>query len=438
MGKKKQKLAQAEKLAEIAATLKKRELELTKEEKQLFQLQSKLDERERSIAALEAKVLSGVLNEQQESNAPDMLKAPRAEKEASSPPKPSAEEVVEMNGVLRSIYQDYSSSVHQISSQLSAVTAALMCSAVTCMLENRGFNAKDALLSQMQSILHDGMMEKAKAKPPEPADSPAPEPAPEKAIKPMPEPIPDLRQLHAEDDDDIFSPAKPLESKTRITEDGILRIGSVIEFQKLGEHGFRGDKTVVRIELPEGIQYIPGSFFYECRNLQEVWLPDSLLEIGAYAFYGCESLSAVHIHENSALQAIGEYAFAKCEALRSFTVPAATQTLGTSVFRYCTLLETLSIAESSGLRSLGSHLLSSCTALTGLWLPNSVTVIPTSMCYGCLKLEHVVAKGVETIEDYAFYHNKNLQSVRICGLKNIAAQAFEGCDPSLMINTMDA
>ena len=476
MSDKKVSRAQIEKLIEMADQLEKRELAVSRETKYLEELQASLDERERGLAdaKTETPVRPPHKQEAKETGTVHREKpvaAPRPKAPKAIAQKAFADPDSEINDVLQSIFRDYSDSVHQINTQLSTVTAAMMCAAVTCMLENRGFSVKDIFLEEMRKMLQGGAFgdvcelspaQYSRPAPipaprptPKPAPAPVPEPEPAPAPKPEPEPVPEpkpapapkpasrplpdpmqlpkLKYLDADEDDEAdrikaSAPAGPPQAK-----DGFLRIGSVTEFQKLGEYGFRNDDTLVRVELPDGIQNLPGSFFYGCTNLEEILLPDSLLEIGAYAFYGCGSLQNVRLSANSGLLEIGEYAFAMCETMKSFAVPPLVETLGTSVFRFCSALEILSFSKESKLRSIGSHLMQNCASIEKVRLPDSITVIPTSMFYGCSNLKKVVAKGVDTIEDYAFYGNESLRTVRIHSKKMIAPQAFEGCDPSLEI-----
>ena len=468
MGDKKKRRKQKERLAAIAAELETRELAVDREAQALRELKAELDERERLLAQAGAALpgptppgrdVDGHMPQSRD-NAATAPAAPSINPPAAVPPQPIAKTVAEINGILKSVFQDYANNVQHISSQISTVTAAMMCAAVTSLLENRGFDVKDVFVQEVRKIIKDGDPGKPGAAPtvqtfrPAPKPAPAPEPVP--VYRPAPDPAPVYRPAPAESaipppesppaprppepdtgrDVETLKPLIP-KAKPHPAGDDILRIGSVIEFQKLGEYGFRNNETIVRVELPEGIQYIPGNFFYGCSNLQEIWLPDSLLEIGPYSFYGCKSLTAVHIGGKSSLLEIGEYAFALCEALPEFTVPPLVKALGTSVFRFCAELTKLEFSQDSKLRTLGSHLLQNCTALETVQLPDSITVIPTSMFYGCLGLRRVVARGVDTIEDYAFYGNENLRSVSIRSKKIIAPQAFEGCNPALEVEYLD-
>ena len=468
MGDKKRRRKQLERLAEITRELEERELVLSREARYLEELKTELDARERRIAAAGEAMSAHALPEEEPAKpGPIYRERPLSQEQPGQKPsqKPSepstAKTVAEINGILKSVFWDYSNNVRRISSQMSTVTAAMLCAAVTSMLENRGFDMKDVFVREMERVMENGDFaniahtspfkgkrpagdsvpaaesaaapqteQPAPAPEPEPADQPDVEHTEDPAPEPTPEPAPVFVMPDDEEDEEPdASPEQP--------EGEILRIGSVIEFQKLGDRGLRNDDSITRVQLPEGIQYLPNNFFYGCSNLREIWLPDSLLEIGSNSFYGCTSLVSVHIGEKSALREIGEYAFALCESLVTFTVPAKVQTLGTSVFRFCASLQKLRFAKDSSLRTIGSHLLQNCTSLEKIHLPDSITVIPTSMCYGCANLRKVVAHGAHTIEDYAFYGNGSLRTVSINHKKTIASQAFEGCDPALVIEYLN-
>ena len=67
--------------------------------------------------------------------------------------------------MLKSIFWDYSASVQHINSQLSTVTAATTCAAITCLLENRSFDAKEVFLQEIQTMLQSGALESTCRKP---------------------------------------------------------------------------------------------------------------------------------------------------------------------------------------------------------------------------------------------------------------------------------
>ena len=135
---------------------------LSQESEELEKLRSSLDEREDRLASTAApqSVPREPLLKPQPLVYPSQKPAAKPEPPAKQPvakPAPStAQAVAEINDILKSIFWDYSNSVHLISSQLSTVTAAMMCAAVTCVLENKGFNARDVFFEEMEKMLKSG------------------------------------------------------------------------------------------------------------------------------------------------------------------------------------------------------------------------------------------------------------------------------------------
>jgi hypothetical protein len=50
--------------------------------------------------------------------------------------------------------------------------------------------------------------------------------------------------------------------------------------RKLEDEAFRGDSSLIRVTLPEGMAEMGSSVYEDCGGLRFVDLPDSLLEIG--------------------------------------------------------------------------------------------------------------------------------------------------------------
>ena len=63
---------------------------------------------------------------------------------------------------------------------------------------------------------------------------------------------------------------------------------------EIGDSVFKGHRFVRTAHLPEGVKRIAGSAFRECSQLEHVYLPSTLEEIGDLAFFG-SSLESAHI-----------------------------------------------------------------------------------------------------------------------------------------------
>ena len=61
-----------------------------------------------------------------------------------------------------------------------------------------------------------------------------------------------------------------------------------------GGGAFKCAVNLREVTIPEEVQIIPDSTFYECSQLTSITIPASVTEIGGFAFYGCENLGTIH------------------------------------------------------------------------------------------------------------------------------------------------
>lgn len=119
-----------------------------------------------------------------------------------------------------------------------------------------------------------------------------------------------------------------------------------------GENQYTGD-----IVIPETVTYNGSEFtvtsiygdFYEEKGafsnckITSVILPNSITDIGRYAFSGCPYLITVKIPDN--VNSIGEEAFYNCTSLTYIAIPGDVRTIGHSAFFNCTSLRELEIKD---------------------------------------------------------------------------------------------
>ncbi len=82
--------------------------------------------------------------------------------------------------------------------------------------------------------------------------------------------------------------------------------------------------------IPDGITSIAEGAFLASVNLDSIFMPNSVKNIGAYAFYG-SSIDSLTLPEG--LETIGDYAFAYCYLKNSVNIPASVKSIGNKAFK---------------------------------------------------------------------------------------------------------
>ena len=165
--------------------------------------------------------------------------------------------------------------------------------------------------------------------------------------------------------------------------------------------------------------------FYGCSSLTSLTLPSNVTKIGESAFEGCSGLTSLTLPSN--VTKIGESAFEGCSGLTSLTLPSSVTSIGSSAFHGCSGLTSLTLPSS--VTSIGWSAFYGCSGLTSLTLPSSVTEIGGSAFYGCSGLTSLtLPSSVTEIGAYAFYGCSSLASLTLpSSVTSIGSSAFYGC-----------
>ena len=148
-------------------------------------------------------------------------------------------------------------------------------------------------------------------------------------------------------------------------------------------------------------------------------MPDSVTEIAANSFSNgwdephASNLTAIYLPK---VEIIGNDAFNSCSKLATISLPEATH-IGNSAFAYCYALETVSLPN---VITIGSNAFANCY---------SQTPSPRG-------LQAVYLPNVEVIGAYAFVISRRLAVVSIPNVTDIGMQAFYGCFPFGVVNTI--
>ena len=160
--------------------------------------------------------------------------------------------------------------------------------------------------------------------------------------------------------------------------------------------------SLTSLSIGENVKHIPSSIFSGCSGLTGILtIPDSVIVIGNYAFFGCTGLDTLVLGHSVAT--IGNSAFHNCTGLvGKLNIPNSVTEIGSYAFSGCGGLGTLIIGNS--VVTIGDNSFYNCTGLSGtLKVPNSVTSIGLCSFAGCNGLDTlIIGKSVQTINYQAF------------------------------------
>lgn len=220
----------------------------------------------------------------------------------------------------------------------------------------------------------------------------------------------------------------------------------------IGAGAFDNCRNINNISLPEGVTTIAERAFFECIQLECITFGSKIKKCGFQAFDGCNSLYSIHVasvgywcniefanptanpiyHSGSFLvngkkvtnlsipkwvEHIGDYAFYNCSTLSSVALPASIKSIGKDAFYGCEALSKVDI------ESVGAW----CQVELANAFSNPLSIAGTLYESGQPAIILTI-KGVETINKGVFQGCKNIKAVIATNsLKSIGEEAFRGC-----------
>ena len=99
-------------------------------------------------------------------------------------------------------------------------------------------------------------------------------------------------------------------------------------------------------------------------GIEKVEIPDTVIEIGSYAFHNFGKVKKLNINIPNSVTNIGEHAFEWCDSLTSITIPNGVTSIGNYAFNYCRSLKGITIPNS--VTSIGNFAFQQCGNLTNI------------------------------------------------------------------------
>lgn len=159
---------------------------------------------------------------------------------------------------------------------------------------------------------------------------------------------------------------------------------------------------------------------FEGAWLTGVQIPSGVKRIADEAFSGCRRLEWAELPET--MENIGSFAFSDCEALFSIAVPDGVEEIKNGTFRGCKSLVRAVLPQT--VTAIGERAFFDCTSLSGIDLPHKLSVIEDSAFENCEALTAVVAETLDTLGSRAFAGCKNMTVFAAGEIENIGTEVF--------------
>lgn len=182
------------------------------------------------------------------------------------------------------------------------------------------------------------------------------------------------------------------------------------------------------LAIPAQIDGLPvteiGIYACQYHKMKSLTLPDSLTEIGHYAFSYCENLTAVTLPDS--LKKMGLRTFEKCASLAEVTFPDHLVETGEFSFDNTPWLDAQ--RKKDPLVIVNGAVIDGRTCEGKVVVPSDVKYVAGSAFSGNSKITEVVfPTGVHEIKESTFRNCENLTSAELKGCTSLGYGVFEGC-----------
>lgn len=172
---------------------------------------------------------------------------------------------------------------------------------------------------------------------------------------------------------------------------------------KIGGYSFSECTSLINVQIPNTVNEIGEWAFKNCSAITTLTIPDSVTKVGWFAFAFCEGLEQIKLSRN--LTVIDRGTFTNCTSLSSIVIPDGVTTINKRAFE-CTSLKCVTL--SANLTTFEDYLFEACDLLNGVFYRGSKE-----------QWDALVAGATQPIPDnVAIYYNHIWGNVIDCGTLN--------------------
>lgn len=183
--------------------------------------------------------------------------------------------------------------------------------------------------------------------------------------------------------------------------------------KNIGSFAFGGCSLLKDVIIPDGVEYIDYYAFFECKSLTTIIVPHSVKRIDALAFSDCTSLESISLSNN--LEFVNPGSFVNCSSLKEFILDSDNP-------QY-TAIDGIVFSKNKKM------IVCFPPGRGGVYeIPDFVTEIGSSAFSGCGLIESVVIPNSVVSLGYSAFSSSSLTSVNIpSNIKYCDNGVFYGC-----------
>ena len=164
------------------------------------------------------------------------------------------------------------------------------------------------------------------------------------------------------------------------------------------------------VHIPEGTEEIESSAFWDNQYIEEVVVPDSVVNLGGDTFYNCKNLKRINIGKN--IRYMGNNPFAGCPKLELVNQSqyfiyedGILYNKDKDLIIYCSIRgEEIELEIENGVKIIGKHAFYLCDRFKRITLPESLLKMENNPFSGCSRLELVCNSTAYYIQDDVIYN----------------------------------
>ena len=168
----------------------------------------------------------------------------------------------------------------------------------------------------------------------------------------------------------------------------------------------------VEFQTPCNVESI-GDNCFDSTNIKKFEILPKLTSIGSYAFSYCSNLREITFPEEYALTEIGSYAFAYMPSVETFEIPTGVTSIGSNAFAYCAGLKSITFEEPCSLTEIGSYAFAYMPSVETFEIPTGVTSIGSNAFAYCAGLKSITFEEPCSLTEIGSHAFENMPSVEV-------------------------